>query len=438
MKIRVLSRQDKDYSRERKNDIHKTSRNLSQDAHPFARAREYTRALNATKIDRLLSKPFIASLSGHVDGIYCLAKHPTTLNTIISGSADGDIRIWDLSTQDCRWNTIAHKGFVRGITFVPFKDIFLSTGEDKTVKMWSMGSKTPINTFLNANAFTGIDHHRSDNVFVTSSVKVDVWDHSRAVPITSLSWGAETVTTVKMNQTETSILASCGTDRTIILYDLRTSMPIKKNILTMASNAIAWNPMEAFNFTVANEDHNLYTFDMRKMDRAVNVLKDHVSAVLDVDYSPTGTQIVSGSYDHTVRIFNSREGSSRDIYHTERMQRVFCVKFSMDEKFVFSGSDDGNLRVWKANASEKLGVQTNREREAIKYSKALKEKYKHMPEIRAIDKHRRVPKAITSATRIKRIQIESERTKEENRRKHSKPDTIKRQAERKKNILVTE
>ncbi len=47
----------------------------------------------------------------------------------------------------------------------------------------------------------------------------------------------------------------------------------------MKSNAIAWNPMEAFNFTVANEDHNCYTFDMRKLDIALNVHKDHVSAV---------------------------------------------------------------------------------------------------------------------------------------------------------------
>ena len=31
---------------------------------------------------------------------------------------------------------------------------------------------------------------------------------------------------------------------------------------------MAWNPMEAFNFTVANEDCNLYTYDMRKLSIA--------------------------------------------------------------------------------------------------------------------------------------------------------------------------
>ena len=37
--------------------------------------------------------------------------------------------------------------------------------------------------------------------------------------------------------------------------------------------------MRPFDFSVANEDHNLYTFDMRRMDQALQVHKGHVSAV---------------------------------------------------------------------------------------------------------------------------------------------------------------
>jgi len=79
--------------------------------------------------------------------------------------------------------------------------------------------------------------------------------------------------------------------------------------------------MEAFNFAAANEDHNIYIFDMRKLDRALNVLKDHVAAVMDVEFSPTGEELVSASYDRTVRLWNRSGGHSRDIYHTKRMQR---------------------------------------------------------------------------------------------------------------------
>jgi len=36
--------------------------------------------------------------------------------------------------------------------------------------------------------------------------------------------------------------------------------------------------------------------------------------------------------------------------------RVFSVNFSGDATYVLSGSDDTNIRVWKAKASEQLGV----------------------------------------------------------------------------------
>jgi DDB1- and CUL4-associated factor 13 len=169
--------------------------------------------------------------------------------------------------------------------------------------------------------FNAIDHHRNDAIFATASSIIELWDERRTQPTATLTWGADTITSLKFNQTETSVLASAGTDRTLILYDLRTTTPISKLVTSLKTNAISWNPMEAFNFATAGEDHNVYIYDMRKMNRALNVLKDHVSAVLDVDFSPTGEELVTGSYDRSIRIFKSREGHSRDVYHTKRMQR---------------------------------------------------------------------------------------------------------------------
>lgn len=56
---------------------------------------------------------------------------------------------------------------------------------------------------------------------------------------------------------------------------------------------------------------SLYTFDMRYLDKPLTVHMDHVSAVLDVDYSPTGKEFVSASFDKTVRIFPKDKGHSR-------------------------------------------------------------------------------------------------------------------------------
>ena len=41
--------------------------------------------------------------------------------------------------------------------------------------------------------------------------------------------------------------------------------------------------------------------------------QDFVSAVMDVDYNPTGREFVAGGYDRSVRIFAHNGGHSREV-----------------------------------------------------------------------------------------------------------------------------
>lgn len=260
-------------------DIHKVQRNFDPTSHPFEQGREYVRALNSTKLDRMFAKPFLASLNGHIDGVYTMAKHPSRLNSIISGSGDGEIRVWEISEQKTTWRVQGHRGMVTGVCAGKDDGRFLSCSTDKTVKIWTNDSTEALETYTANYALTGLSHHRTDAVFATSGGTVEVWDESRSEPIHDFAWGADSYQTVKFNQVEQNIFASAGTDRTIVLYDLRTSTPVSKVIMSLKTNAIAWNPIEAFTFTSGSEDHNAYTFDMRNLKIAKNVLKDHVSAM---------------------------------------------------------------------------------------------------------------------------------------------------------------
>ena len=125
MKVKVLSRNQDDYQRETKKDIHKCRsfiwkkayifkvsqicqifhfflkkfllklyisqnsdknisvvRNYNAPEDPFQAQTEYTRALNATKLERVYAKPFVASLDGHLEGVHILAKHYSRLTQI--------------------------------------------------------------------------------------------------------------------------------------------------------------------------------------------------------------------------------------------------------------------------------------------------------------------------------------------------------------------
>ncbi|KAF6134556.1 hypothetical protein GIB67_022296 [Kingdonia uniflora] len=118
------------------------------------------------------------------------------------------------------------------------------------------------------------------------------------------------------------------------------------------------------------------------------------------------------------------------------MQWVFCTKFTCNGTYVISGSDDTNLRLWKAKASKQLGVLLPREHKMHEYEEALINRFKHLPEINRVVRHRHVPKSIFKASALRRTTVnDTERKKEERRRAHSAPGSMKPVPMRKKRII---
>jgi len=62
--------------------------------------------------------------------------------------------------------------------------------------------------------------------------------------------------------------------------------------------------MEPINLVIGCDDGNAYSFDMRKMDKVRCIHKDHIGAIMDLDFAPTGREFVTGSYDKTIRLFD--------------------------------------------------------------------------------------------------------------------------------------
>jgi DDB1- and CUL4-associated factor 13 len=146
---------------------------------------------------------------------------------------------------------------------------------------------------------------------------------NRSTPITNLTFSTatESVSGIRFNHSEPSILATIGSDRTFTLYDIRTSKAERRLVMSMRSNDLAWCPTFPTSILLSSEDHNLYTFDIRNLQTPTQIYKGHVAAVMSCDWSPTGTEFVSGSWDRTLRIWKEGHGKSRDVYHTKRMQR---------------------------------------------------------------------------------------------------------------------
>jgi WD repeat and SOF domain-containing protein 1 len=155
-----------------------TSRNLNPLMHPFARARERTRALNAAKMDRMFARPFVDSLEGHVDAVETMARQPGALTTVASGSWDGGmyvpangmrffifyffmyagVIVHHLARRSKLLHVPqAHAGKVAGVCFSRAGRLF-SCGVDKTVKLWNVegasSSSSDANPSLSSSSST--------------------------------------------------------------------------------------------------------------------------------------------------------------------------------------------------------------------------------------------------------------------------------------------
>jgi hypothetical protein len=137
VKVKVINRVEEDFTKERSQDVRRVQRNYDPALHQFERAHEYTRAVNAAKLERMFAKPFIAALP-HGDGITALARNPKLLNSLAAGAADGEVRVWDVALKRTLRRLVGHTAAVRGISYAHDGQSAVSCSTDCTVKLWSV------------------------------------------------------------------------------------------------------------------------------------------------------------------------------------------------------------------------------------------------------------------------------------------------------------
>ncbi|WP_418904166.1 caspase family protein [Moorena producens] len=137
-----------------------------------------------------------------------------------------------------------------------------------------------------------------------------------------------------------------------IKYSLSVKPTTEELIQAIESTAKIQDYQKSLQPKVINEVHSSLLAALDKV-RERNRLQGHTDIVNDIAFSPDGKQILSGSDDNTVRLWDTETGQALHTFigHTSS---VTAIAFSPDGKQILSGSNDHTVRLWDTETGQAL------------------------------------------------------------------------------------
>ncbi len=147
-------------------------------------------------------------------------------------------------------------------------------------------------------------------------------------------------------KSETQELKVSAGERTRIVVRLEPWKDLSLVGHTGPVNSVAFSP-DGKRIVSGSDDHTVKVWDA---DRGVQVLslQGHTGMVLSVAFRPDGKRIASGSNDQTIKVWDVVKGSEILTLHGH-MGSVWSVAFRADGKRILSGSVDSTVKTWDAD-----------------------------------------------------------------------------------------
>lgn len=290
----------------------------------------------------------IKTLNGHSNLVSSVAISRTSNGvTLVSGSFDTTLKLWNLGTGKEIATLEANAGSVNSIATSPDGRTLASGNGDKTVKVWNLLTGQEIRTLYgHLSSVESVAISPNNKILASGSFdgNIKLWQLPSGNEIATLNSHSGAVKSVAFSR-DGQTLASGSEDNTVKLWNLASkqvirtfkghSQPIRSVAISSDGQTLASSSADAtiklWNLATGEE---IYTF------------KGHSYSVNSVAFTLDGKTLASGSSDHTIKLWDVATKSEIRTFKVPSKE-VTSVALSPDGKTLASGCTDGTINLWQ-------------------------------------------------------------------------------------------
>lgn len=293
----------------------------------------------------------IRAFIGHTQSVTAAAFGAESSDLFVTGSADGEVRVWHIPSGRSQRRLNQHEGAVNSVAFSPDSATFATAGDDGTVKLWERekadpnAEDIPLLVLEHDAAVNSIAYNADGSQILTGGAdgQAQLWDTGSGESLLTLDTNSDSVNGVAFSPDGT-LATTADAEGQVIIWDTGSGEALS----TLAAhegavNSVAFHP-NMTQVATAGDDGMAILWDAQSGEQLFT-LEGHSGAINSVAFFSDGAQLVTASADGTARTWDTATG---DLINT-----LDDLSYSIEQAVV---SPDGSTIVTATEGRERFYI----------------------------------------------------------------------------------
>lgn len=292
-------------------------------------------------------------LEGHEGEVTALAIDRAG-DLLATGGTDRAIYLWDLATGKrlhcfmgrSFWSGTGHRDRITALTFSPQGRFLISTSDDGTIKEWDLKTLRLVRTLSDQGwGFSALALSQDGYILVSGDRegRIQLWDLETGQVISSLIKQQNVISGLAISPNQQTLISS-SLDQTVCLWDFQTDALLKTfqaHPDRITAMALAPNGRTLVS---GSADRTIKLWDAMS-GAQIKVIAAHRDVVTSLAIHPKELLFASSSEDNTVKVWDIQTGiRTATLPHPWAVNQI---NFSPDGDLLVSGSADEMIRIWQ-------------------------------------------------------------------------------------------